>query len=239
MKKLLFIVCLLFATNVSFGSNDVTYCDDRECCPQYNCEKKDRDWAITFKNGFFYPQDKTFRCIFDRCGSKGGYWPELALRYNCWKGMNVEASGSYFSREGRMLGGNECTKVKLPTLGLGLKYFMRDMDYCGCDWRDRWSFFLGAGLRLFFYREENASPFILSCIKKTTVGGMVNAGFTVKACKRFFVDLFVDYNFKKLCLDCDDVCVQTDNITGCCKPSYFCKLDLGGVVAGIGLGGNF
>jgi len=203
------------------------------------CEETDRGWAITIKNGCFYPQDKTLRAIFDCCGSKGGYWLEGAVRYNFWKKMNLEASGSFFKKEGKALCSDVCTKVKLPTLGLGLKYFFRDMDYCGCDWRDRWLFFLGAGLRVFFYKEENASPYVLRCIKKTTVGGMVNAGFTVMARKHFFIDLFADYNFKKLCLDCDDVCVQTDNITGCCKPSYFCKLDLGGVVAGIGLGGTF
>jgi len=221
------------------------------------CERdcdSDRCWAITIKNGYFYPKDKTLRCIFDCCGSKGGYWFEVAARRSVWRDLNVEVSGSYFGKEGRVICANncvnECTKVKIPTLGFGLKYFFNfNKDECedSC-FREKFSLFIGAGLRVFFYKEENCSSYVINCFKETTVGGMVNAGFEYDITKSFFMGLFLDYNFKKLQPCCDNNCYNnccltsqtTQNAcqTSCC-PSCFHCIDLGGLVAGISLGFKF
>jgi len=215
-----------------------------QTCIETQCEENNR-WALTFKNGFFYPQECILREIFDRCGSKGGYWPELAIRYNCWKELYIEASGSYFKREGRALNSDEWTEVSIPTFGFGLKYFFNQKDfYDDCDnWLDRCSFFLGGGLRVFFYREKSCPPFFPLCIKKTTVGGMVNAGFEVQVCKNLFIDLFVDYNIKKMYLDCDDISLpynnQPNNVCGDCCPSCIYDIHIGGLVAGVGIGCMF
>jgi len=204
-----------------------------------DCDKECKGVAFTFKNGFFYPQECRLRKIFDRCGSKGGYWPELALSYNFWKRMHVELSGSYFKRTGKILGSSERTEVSLPTLGLGLKYFFcgKECDCCCQGWCGRCSFFLGGGLRTFFYKEKNCSSYFLSCLKKTTVGGMINAGFRFRVYKGLFLDLFADYNFKTLKPSC--FCRQKDSEKMSCKPSSFSCLKLGGLVAGIGLGYRF
>jgi len=210
--------------------------------------------AITLKNGYFYPQEEVLRNIFDRCGGKGGYWVEAAVRYNFWKGMNVEASGSYFRRDGIALGGAECTEVKIPTLGLGLKYFWEVNRHV--------ELFVGAGLRIFFYRERSNVQNVIQCVDKTTAGCMVNIGIEFNVYKGFFIDLFVDYNFGKLNFDscnCDSsscnpccdpccnscvsscstsTCCSTNQCTQCCPSSCF-DIHIGGVVGGVGLGYKF
>ncbi|MFC1841802.1 hypothetical protein ACFLYA_01900 [Candidatus Dependentiae bacterium] len=242
MKKILF---LCITSSLFFCSNIVPYCKDSQGDADY-------DWAITIKNGYFYPRDKTLRKIFNRCGRKGGYWFEGAARYNIWKKMDIEASCSYFGKEGKALCGTECTKVKIPTLGLGLKYFFNCGDCCNCccdcpDFLDKLSFFIGGGLRIFFYREHNASCFVKQCFKKTTAGGMVNIGCECDIRKGFFIQVFFDYNFKKLWAYCDNLCCNDSCCNDfCCQgypktccPSYFCNVDLGGSVVGIGLGYKF
>jgi outer membrane protein W len=144
--------------------------------------------------------------------------------------LDIEASGSYFSKDGKALCSNECTNVKIPTFGLGLKYFFYGKNYNNeSNFLDKISFFVGAGLKTFFYRENNKSPFVAQCVKKTTVGGMVNLGLEYTTKKNFFIDLFFDYNFKKLKPCCNNSCNE-------CEPSCRFDIDLGGLVAGIGLG---
>lgn len=227
-------------------------------------EEEERErWALTLKNGYFYPQECILREIFDRCGGKGGYWVEGAFRYRFWKGLNAEVSGSYFKHDGIALCGCECTEVKIPTLGLGLKYF--------CECHERVEIFVGAGLRVFFYRERNCSPYVCQCVDETTVGGMVNVGVEFNVYKGFFIDLFADYNFKKLCPDCCNNCCGPCGTsccgsscetccTPCCSPCGTCcnpcgtscgspcgmccpsccyEIHVGGFVGGIGIGYKF
>lgn len=245
MKKLLFLLSLLCISSIVAAKK--------------NDDEKER-WAITLKNGYFYPQECVLREIFDRSGGKGGYWVEGAVRCRVWKGLNVEASGSYFKHDGCALCGTECTEVKIPTLGLGLKYFFNCADFCDdcSDWCKRFSLFLGAGLRVFFYRERNGSPYVIQCVDKTTVGGMVNFGIEIDVYKGLFIDLFVDYNFKKLNIDCNDCnsccnsccdpsctpcctpCTTTSSTScGFCCPSCRFDIHVGGVVGGVGIGYKF
>jgi len=271
MKRILsLITCALIAVPC--------FCKEVKEVKEAKEEKEEYGVAFTLKNGFFYPQEKVLRNIFDRKGSKGGYWIEGAVRYNFWKGLNVEASGSYFKRTGYSLCcpvtcdstccstnccwptscntgcntsgcttcrcGCECTEVKIPTLGLGLKYFWECCDCCEP--------FIGAGLRVFFYREKNSSSYVVQCVNKTAVGGMINGGIEFDICNGFFIDLFVDYNFSKLNNSCNSCCYpcSTNCNTSCnpcssttscnsCCPSCCFDIHLGGVVGGIGLGYKF
>jgi len=227
MKKIIIslITLLAFFTNVSI------LCSHAENTEKKSKKKEKRRWAVTIKNGYFYPKDEVLRNIFCQCGKSGGYWIEGAVRYNMYKGLNLEASGSYFEKNGKALNGTACTKVKIPTIGLGLKYFLNCFD--------KVSFFAGAGVRIFFYNEKNESDEVKRCYKKTTVGGMVNFGCEVDVYKGFFVDLFFDYNFKKLTpCNCDN-CRSYNPNTGTCCPSSFADLHIGGLVTGIGLGYKF
>jgi len=266
MKKLLFILTISLCIPILATEKNKINDNENE---KYGV-------ALTVKNGYFYPQEDVLRDIFDRNGSKGGYWVEGALRYNFWKGLNVEASGSYFKRKGYALcspcsttccdtsccctpcwtcttnscnnccSSCECTEVKIPTFGLGLKYFFECTKHI--------EFFVGAGLRLFFYHEQNYSPYVQQCVDKTVPGGMVNAGIEFNVYKGFFIDIFADYNFGKLNLDCcnnscypcttcDTCCVS--NCNPCCSPCSPCcsscayDIHVGGFVGGIGIGYKF
>lgn len=220
MKKILFLLLIPM-----LYSNSYMRCDQ--------IGDANYDWAITVKNGYFYPQDKTLREIFCQSGNKGGYWFETALRYNIWKKLDIEANGSYFGKNGKALCSNECTNVKIPTLGLGLKYFFHVKDYIDSSkFLDKISLFVGAGLKTFFYRENNKSIFVAQCVKKTAVGGMFNLGLEYTTKKNFFIDLFFDYNVKKL-----RPCYSSSCNT--CEPSCRFDIDLGGFVTGIGLGYKF
>lgn len=246
MKKLLlaFVVSLLALQTYAVTNNNE------------NEDEKEREcWAFTLKNGYFYPQECVLREIFDCCGGKGGYWIEGALRYRFWKGLNAEVSGSYFKHDGIALCGCECTEVKIPTLGLGLKYF--------CECHERVEVFVGAGLRVFFYRERNCSQYVCQRVDETTVGGMVNFGVEFNVYKGFFIDLFADYNFKKLspdgcnnnnncCNSCSTSCFSgnscgtcTPCCSPCCSPCGNCcpsccyKIHIGGFVGGVGIGYKF
>jgi len=239
MKKIILGITFLavFANLTTFASRVEKTKNKVEKKSEKN--EADYDWAVTIKNGFFYPRDCVLRDIFCQCGSKGGYWIEGAVRYNLWKRLDIEASGSYFGKKGKALCGCECTKVKIPTFGLGLKYFFNFGDLSdNSDW-DKLSFFLGAGLRIFFYNEKNESCFVKRCYKETTVGGMVNFGFEYDVHEEIFLDLFFDYNFKKLKPCCNNNCCCTDDLSGTCCPSCFADLHIGGLVVGIGLGHKF
>jgi len=199
-------------------------------------EKDEYGLAFTLKNGYFYPQENVLREIFARSGGKGGYWIEGAIHYNFWKGLNVEASGSYFKHKGLALCGCESVEVKIPTFGLGLKYFWKA--------HERIELFAGAGLRTFFYHEKNGSSYVIQCVDKIRVGGMVNAGIEFNVYKGLFVNLFVDYNIGKLnskcnnsCNACNTCCSTTQ--CGSCVPSCCYSIHIGGVVGGIGLGYKF
>jgi len=255
MKKILFLCTSLLIFNNSI------FCDNNN-----KEEEKENRWAVTLKNGYFYPQDCNLRNIFCRCGNKGGYWVEGALRYNMWKGLDIEASGSYFKKDGKALCGNDCTTVRIPTFGLGLKYFFNLGDIKNSDSKflDKLYFFLGAGMRIFFYKEKNCSCYVQQCVKETKVGGMVNVGFEYDLPKNFFLDLFFDYNFKEFKPCCNDCCCNNSCCTPCCSssccntccntnccnnccnsidgsscPSCFDCLKIGGLVVGLGIGYKF
>ena len=194
---------------------------------QKEMEKSRHDITFMLKNGYFCPQEKRLRSIFH-----GGYWVEGAALYDLHKGLNIEAAGSYFSKKGTATNSTEKTKVSLPTVGLGLKYF----------WRHDTSIrpFVGAGGRVFFYREKNNSPYVVRSVKKTVGGGILNTGVSFNPYKGLLIDLFADYTFakvhpKKSCCTGDSL---VDEISTCI-PSCSYKTAIGGLIAGIGIGYTF
>ncbi len=188
---------------------------------------KDKNkYAVSIKNGYFYPQECILRKIFSQTGSGGGYWLEGAFRWQFWKTLNLEASGSYFRRSGKSLGSNACTEIKLPTIGLGLKYFF-----------DTIPFYIGGGLRLFFYSERNSSCYVIHCLKKTAPGGMISFGFECNPYKELFLGLSMEYNKAKFKPNCG-ITVEDETCVSCC-PSKIHSIDIGGFVTSIELSLRF
>jgi len=264
-KILLLCACTLIAMIACAQSTCAPLCNPHNVCTPCTSQPNN-NYGVTFifKNGYFYPQDCVMRNIFDRCGSKGTYWIEGAARFPLLNNLKIEASGSYTHKKGMALNGNECIDFKMPTCAIAITYlfqFKKSIDlkykfyranYCN-SWDyffERLSFFVGGGLRLFFYSERNGSAYVAQRVDKTTVGGMVNAGLEIDLWKGLFLDLFVDYNFGKVDLDRNDLCntcnpcctpcapTTTVPCTTCC-PSCCFDLNVGGVIGGIGIGYRF
>ncbi len=231
-----------------------------------NCCWRDR-FSVVLRNAYFYPQSDVLRKIFHRGGhSGGGYWVEGDVRCKVWEGCGnlvVEASGSYFQHRGKPIITpcpttplvqpvcEERTKVQIPTFGLGLKYFWSIInERCHHRLTDC-SLFIGGGMRAFFYREFDNSPYVRRHVKKNTVGGMVDAGVQMEFCDRWLLELFFEYNIKTLKTKCEknnNNCNDKCNKLDCCFtptlpntscPSARCDLNIGGPVFGIGLGYQF
>lgn len=191
-------------------------------------------WMVALKQGYFVPQEKVLRDIFNCTGSKGGYFVEGALRYNVWDCLYLELNGSYFGRKGRALiiptstttgcchepcGCGECVKFKMPTIGLGLKYYWWFRDYV--------SLFVGGGVKGFFVRIENDSPYVNHCTNKNAAGGFVHTGLLFDAYKGLFFELFADYLGTRIKCPCTD------------SSNLHYKLNVGGFAGGIGIGYKF
>lgn len=188
-------------------------------CSEYKPVEKSRHVTFMLKNGYFYPQGKRLRSIVH-----GGYWVEGAALYDLHRGLNIEAAGSFFSKKGS----DKKTKITIPTFGLGLKYFWRH------DTTIR--LFLGIGGRIFFYKEKNNSHYIVPSIKKTLVGGILNAGVSFNPYKGLLIDLFADYTFAKVPRK-NRYC--TGNEISNCTPSKTYQTNIGGLIAGVGVGYTF
>ena len=228
--KLLPIIAMLF-----WVSSVAAITENNECVDQ-------KRFAVTVKNGVFCSQDSCLRRIFDGAGSKVGYWFEGAARWRFWNNLNLEVSGSYFKHLGRDLSCSRYTEVKIPTFGLGIKYFFecdKFFDCCDSFW-NRFSPFIGCGLRVFFYDESNQDLFVNPCVKERVVGGMINAGVEIDVYKGLFIDLFVDYVGAKVKPCCSKkLCASNSVLNNLCCPSSAHDLNIGGVVIGAAIGYKF
>ena len=223
MKKLLFVCVLVLLGRSVIAEEDPGY---------YRS-------IVMLKQGYFWSQEESLREMFDCSGGKGGYYVEGEYRYNIYRDFYLNVSAAYFGRSGCALVcptlccdddccedccsdncGKSSFKLKMPMIGLGAKYFW--------ELRDKVDIFVGAGLRCFFLRIDNCSPYVPSCDSKNRVGGAVNAGVLVSPYKNFVMELFFDYLFGKVKCDCSSSCSSIDY-----------GLELGGPVVGLGLGVQF
>jgi hypothetical protein len=195
---------------------------------------QDHGLMVSLKQGYFIPQSKVLREIFDCHSSKGGYFVEGALRYNVWDCLYLELNGSYFGHKGcavvttlsstntsdkccRSCG--ECVDFKLPTLGFGAKYFYWFHDCV--------SFFVGGGLKGFFVRIKNDSPHVRCCDNQSAVGGFIHTGFLFDVYKGLSIELFADYLGTRLKCPCTEA------------SSIRYKLDVSGFAGGLGIAYSF
>jgi hypothetical protein len=204
-------------------------------CLSYICTNyaHEHNWIASLKQGYFIPQEKILRDIFNGHGSKGGYFIEGALRYNVWNCLYVELNGSYFEHKGRALvttissdntykncsSCSECVDFKMPTVGLGLKYYW---------WfRNDISFFLGGGLKGFFVHIKNDSLYVPHHDNQSSAGGFIHTGFLFNIHKGFSLELFADYLGSRI------KCPWQTNT------SLRYKLNVSGFAGGIGLDYSF
>lgn len=247
--------CHCTAPKINDCSCDCGYSRTCDCFKTDNCCFKDdccdndnitcSNWQLIIKQGYFHPKDKNLRCMFKNgCnGSGGGYFLEGAARCRLICGLMFEVNGSWFRHKGCSL---TCVKsvttvnplttvtapkatcisgdpfcFKMPTFGLGLKYF-----YDICD--NYLNIFAGAGGKVFFLETTSCYPGCCGCEKTYAAGGFVGAGLQYLPYCGFTLEAYVDYMFKTL---------AKSACSPCCD--YSSCLDLGGLVAGIGIGYSF
>jgi hypothetical protein len=207
--------------------------------PRYSCSCQ--DWQIMIKQGFFFPHDNWLKLMLSSgCRRPGGYLIEGAVRYRLCKQLFAELRGSWFQHVGHSIvqilstttdasttlpastnlyfGEKMC--YRLPTLGLGLKYFW---DLFG----DCLNIFGGAGVNVFFMRSMNSCQGCCAYESRNCVGGCVGGGLQFKPLCNLVFELFADYLIKTL---------QPQKTSPC---GYSCKINLGGLVTGVGIGCKF
>lgn len=213
-------IALLFCLGISQSLNTAV---DQSTC------------MFVLKQGYFHPSSNMLRQQFKQSLSTGVYSVEGDIRYRCWRRLYAELNGSYFAHKGHAIVCNiptpscpatsapcgECFKFKLPALGIGLKYFFE----LPCS--PRIEPFIGIGMKAFFVRIHNNSAYVTRNEKINTVGGVFNVGLLCHFCTRGLLEIFVDYQHKK---------INPASTHTCNCPSVRYTLNISGVTAGIGIG---
>lgn len=215
------------------NQTEIKECGCRSCCAY--------GWSFLIKQGYFYPQEKCLRDIFQCAGSRGGYYLEADMRYNFCKGFNIEIDGSYFSHKGcsvvyayDFVCSNtliECQQTqecgyscgdpvcfKAPAIGFGLKYI-----YDPCCWL---GILIGGGFKVFFVSVDTQYPFIISHQSSYAPGFYVQTGLQFNPCGGLLIEVFADYMYGRMCSN-----------SSCCSNNY--KVNVGGFATGVGLGYKF
>lgn len=174
-------------------------------------------WYLEGKVGYTYLTDASMRQFFDN----GGISYRVELGYQAYKPLYVWLDGGYFQKEGKAIGGNEYTQMKLATITLGLKGIFH--------LHDRFAFYLGAGPRVFMLMMHNDSPYVRGDDNAIHIGGGFSGGFWIFPfpSKRFFIDLFTDYSLKTMKIEEDEI------------SSYDYDINVSGLTAGLGIGFKF
>ncbi len=100
---------------------------------------------------------------------------------------------NYLDAEGRSIGGDDKTEIRIIPLSLGLDYM-----YTVLDAPNPLKLYLGAGVRYFFVRVKNDVTFVKSRVTKSGLGGVVEGGALYFLDKHFFIKAFADYSFRNL-----------------------------------------
>lgn len=157
---------------------------------------------VELKAHYLSPPEQAFKDIY---GGGMMYGGEMSI--GVWRGLEVWFGGSYFSKKGELTFTKEETKLKIYPLGAGLKYRLSEGTF---------SFYLGAGLNYYQYKESNP----LGDISKGGLGYIGKIGSYMKITGGFLIDLYLNYSYCKL------------------KPADF-KINIGGLEAGVGIGYRF
>ncbi len=181
----------------------------------FDPEKK---WYFSVKPGYYYFSDNDMRKFFN----DGGFTFRAEAGCKIWHSLMVWFDGGYFQKSGQALGGTEKLELKLATITLGLKGMY---EYNSC-----FSFYAGAGPRLFMMMMDNDSPHVRGTDNEIGIGAGIDAGiwcFPIPQLPNVFFDLFADYSWKQMSVEPDEISSLDHNV------------DLSGLTAGIGLGVRF
>jgi hypothetical protein len=145
-----------------------------------------RDVLLEFKGAYFLPTDSVFKKIYH-----GGalYGPEITVQLCCDANVYGFVSVDFLQKNGKSIGFNSPTKVRLIPLGVGLKYFV---PFCFGD------FYVGLGFQPTYLHTKDDSPLVIPKHSKWGFGGIAKIGSYFDLPHNFFIDLFIDYSFVKV-----------------------------------------
>lgn len=167
------------------------------------------------KAAYFYPLDSRTRDIY----SDGAvYGLELNME-SCWC-IYPWISGQYFCVDGRSIGEDDKTTLRLVPLGIGLKY----MFCCESCWRP----YVGLGFGATYLHTKDDSNFVKRTRSKWGYGLIVKGGSYFYFSDCWFFDIFIDYTWMKL------------SFSGSTDPFIIGKkADISNIAVGGGIGVNF
>jgi hypothetical protein len=181
------------------------------------CSSEKR-WYFEFKPGYLFFTDQDMQNFYN----KGGFTFRVEGGCKVWGPMIVWFDGGYFQKAGKAIGGGQDLEIKLATITLGLKGIHYFSSYA--------AIYAGAGPRLFMMMVKNDSPFVRGDDNEIGIGGGFDAGFwlfPIPRWKNFFLDLFVDYSWKKMKVEPDEI------------SSFDFDVDVSSLSLGAGLGIKF
>lgn len=189
-----------------------TQTDEEPVC----CEPEPK-WYLAFQPGYYYFTNHMMREFFNR----GQFTGRVELGYKAWRPLHIWLDGGYFQKNGKAIGGDETTRIKLATITLGLKtiFFV-----------NHWlALYLGAGPRVFMLMMHNDSPYVPATDNAIGVGGGFDGGIWILPFrnKNIFFNLFADYSLKTLKIEEDEMS-STDH-----------DINVSGITGGAGIGFRF
>ena len=136
--------------------------------------------TIEAKGSYFYPMERAFQDIYG-----GGLMYGGEVSVGIWKGLEVWAGGSYFTRDGQLTFTGEDTTLQIIPIGGGLKYKIT---------QGLVSVYIGAGANYFDFRESN----VIGDVQKGGVGAIAKLGVQFEPVKMFVIDLFAEYTYCRM-----------------------------------------
>ncbi|MBY0529636.1 MAG: hypothetical protein K2P51_05535 [Rhabdochlamydiaceae bacterium] len=144
-------------------------------------------FTTELRGGYFYPFSHVMREIY----KSGGPEIEVEQTANVYENLNLWLNFNYFQRSGHSLGLKHPTSIHLYPLSLGVKYnisLMNNLDL-----------YLGLGGSYTWANIHDNSSFVKQHIHRQGFGGVGKFGFLYFFGKRFFIDLYADYYYTKIC----------------------------------------
>jgi hypothetical protein len=173
---------------------------------QANLQRDKRNFSIQARASAFIPYAQRFRSIYGATPCVG-----LEVTRNVRQHIAVWANGDAVFACGSSIGFCNPTKVRIANLSLGLK-FPYDV---GCHS----TLYFGTGPSFGALWLTNTSPFCCEKVFQNAIGVAVKAGWDFLLNDRVFFAFFADYLYQP---------VRFTTLP--------CRLDCGGLKAGIGLG---
>lgn len=170
--------------------------------------------SLEARIGYFLPEDKLMRKVYNDGGIEG----EVEGGYRVIKELRAWMNFSAFYKKGHSEGLHTPTSIQIYPLSIGVKYQLNLFKSA--------FFYLGIGPSNSWVIISDHSPYVKQRVVKNGWGVVAKSGLIYYFSKHILLDIFADYAYTK---------INSISYQGIQSQS----LNIGGLRAGIGLGGHF